>query len=282
MREIENPNGEPESSGAPHNVSQDRRMRRGIYLLPALLTVANLLCGYFAILATLKGSAADLDNAAKAIGLAILFDMLDGRVARATGTNSDFGKEFDALADIVSFGIAPAFLSFVWGMRGLLASSLPQAQLVYQLGWLVTFIFVTCCAWRLARFNVHGMAGGSSRYFAGLPTPASAGTIAAVVHAFWSPIQDWRISLLWLLLVLSLGLLMISTVRYAGFKDVSLRRRLPSVAVVLIALLIAAAFVYSELTLLVLASVYVLHGVVLQAMRFFRHRHASTPVSRPV
>lgn len=253
---------------------ESRRLRRGIYLLPGLLTVANLLCGYYAILATLKGSAVDLDYAARAIGFAILFDILDGRVARATNTNSDFGKEFDALADIVSFGIAPAFLSFVWGMRGLLAGGSPKAHVVYQFGWLVTFGFVTCCAWRLARFNVHGMAGGGARYFAGLPTPAAAGAIAAVVHAFWSPIQDWRASLLWLLWVLALALLMISTVRYAGFKDVRWRRRVPSIAIVLLALVVGAIVFYSELTLLLIAGGYVLHGPILQAMRFLRHRHA--------
>ena len=231
---------------------ESRRLRRGIYLLPGLLTVANLLCGYFAI----------------------LFDMLDGRVARATNTNSDFGKEFDALADIVSFGIAPAFLSFVWGMRGLLVSGSSEAHWVYQLGWLVTFGFVTCCAWRLARFNVHGMASGGSRYFAGLPTPAAAGGIAAVVHAFWSPIQDWRASLLWLLWVLGLALLMLSTVRYAGFKDVRWRRRVPSIAIVVLALLVGAIVFYSELTLLLIAVIYVLHGLVMQALRFLRHRHA--------
>src|SRR5580698_7144222 len=102
------------------------RLRRGIYLLPSALTVANLLCGYYAILATLEGSVSDLDNAARAIGIAIVFDSLDGRVARAMGTNSEFGKQFDSLADVVSFGMAPAFLAYAWGIHTFAAASAPE------------------------------------------------------------------------------------------------------------------------------------------------------------
>ncbi len=275
MNRMETLNGDTEESNGPM-----KRFRRGIYLLPSALTVANLLCGYFAILATLKGSAVDLDHAARAIGCAILFDMLDGRVARATGTNSEFGKEFDSLADIVSFGVAPAFLSFAWGVRGTLHSGLPHAHMAYQLGWLVTFVFVICCAWRLARFNVHGAGPvGSSRYFVGLPTPAAAAGIAAMVHGFWSPIQDWRISLLWLLVVLILALLMVSTVRYTSFKEVRWKRRMPSVMIVLVAVMLAATFYYSEMVFLLLAGAYLLHGPVFQFVRFMRHRHARGSVS---
>lgn len=257
--------------------ARSRRLRRGIYLLPSTFTVANLLCGFYAILATLKGGVTDMDNAARAIGFAILFDALDGRIARLTHTNSEFGKEFDSLADVVSFGVAPAFMAFAWGARGMLVSDAAPAHAVYQLGWIVSFIFVICCAWRLARFNIHGMAPGGSRYFVGLPTPAAAGTVAAVIHAFWSPIEDWRVASLWLALVLGLGVLMASTVRYYSFKDVRWHRRLPSVAVVLIALLVASILFYSEISLLLLAGVYVLHGVTLQVVRMLRHRVASHP-----
>jgi CDP-diacylglycerol--serine O-phosphatidyltransferase len=278
MSAMEILNGEAEGSNGPM-----KRFRRGIYLLPSALTVANLLCGYFAILATLKGSAVDLDHAARAIGFAILFDMLDGRVARATGTNSEFGKEFDSLADIVSFGVAPAFLSFAWGVRGTLAGGSRHAHLAYQLGWLVTFVFVICCAWRLARYNVHGAApAGSSRYFVGLPTPAGAAGIAAVVHGFWSPIQDWRVSLLWLLVVLLLALLMVSTVRYSSFKEVRWKRRQPSVMIVLVAVLLAGTFFYSEIVFLLLAGIYVMHGPILQLWRSVRHGQAGGPAARPI
>jgi CDP-diacylglycerol--serine O-phosphatidyltransferase len=271
-------NGETEESNGPM-----KRFRRGIYLLPSALTVANLLCGYFAILATLKGSAVDLDHAARAIGFAILFDMLDGRVARATGTNSEFGKEFDSLADIVSFGVAPAFLSFAWGARGMLNSGSPHAHLAYQLGWLVTFVFVICCAWRLARFNVHGATPATGpRYFVGLPTPAGAAGIAAVVHGFWTPIQDWRMSLLWLMVVLVLALLMVSTVRYSSFKEVRWKRRQPSVMIVLVAVMLAATFFYSEIVFLLLAGIYIMHGPILQLWRSVRHRQAGGPAARAI
>jgi CDP-diacylglycerol--serine O-phosphatidyltransferase len=256
----------------PRRKFRSHRLRRGIYILPSAFTVANLLCGYYAILATLEGRVMDLDNASRAIGLAILFDSLDGRIARAMGTNSEFGKQFDSLADIVSFGIAPAFLSYVWGVRAVSAN--PSLHLV-QLGWLIGFFFVVCCAWRLARFNIHGMAPGSNRFFVGLPTPAGAGMIAAVVHAFAEPIQDVKVSFLWLVLVVALGILMSSTVRYYSFKDIPWTRRQPSLAIVLLALLGGLVLYFSQISLILIASIYVLHGVVLQLVRTVRHRTAS-------
>lgn len=261
----------------PRRHFRNQRLRRGIYLLPSIFTVANLLCGYYAILATLEGQAGDMDNAARAIGIAILFDSLDGRVARAMRTNSEFGKEFDSLADVVSFGIAPAFLAYVWGVRAMASAEAPQALHLVQLGWLIGFFFLGCCAWRLARFNIHGMATGSNRYFVGMPTPAGAGMIAAMVHAVGTPIQDVRVSLLWLALVLVLGILMSSSLRYYSFKDVQWTKRQPSLGIVLIVLLIGATVLFSHITLLVLASAYVVHGLVLQLVRVVRHRLASRP-----
>lgn len=256
---------------------RNHRLRRGIYLLPTFFTVGNLLCGFFAVLATLLGSVTDLDNAAKAIGLAILFDTLDGRVARATGTNSEFGKQFDSLADVVSFGVAPALLAFAWGVRGLLQSDAIGAHHVYQFGWVVCYTFVICCAWRLARFNVHGMAAGGSRYFVGLPTPPAAGMIAAFVHAFFrSPIYDWRVSLLWLVLVLGVGLLMTSRIRYYSFKDVGWTKRQRSDAMVAMGLLAAAIVFLSQVTLILIACTYVLAGLILHVVRFVRHRLAAS------
>ena len=208
-----------------------------------MFTVANLLCGYYAILATLEGQPADFDNAARAIGIAIVFDSLDGRVARAMGTNSEFGKQFDSLADIVSFGMAPAFLAYAWGVHtlGLASESAPH---LIPLGWLIGFFYVGCCAWRLARFNIQGMAPGGNRFFAGMPTPAAAGMVAAVVHAFPSPVQDGRISIMWLGLIVALGLLMSSTVRYYSFKDIPWTRRQPSLAILLLVLLIGGVVLF--------------------------------------
>ena len=261
----------------PRQPFRKQRHRRGIYILPGIFTVANLLCGYYAVLATLEGAPTDLDNAARAIGIAILFDSLDGRVARAMGTDSEFGKQFDSLADVVSFGIAPAFLAYVWGVRAMAAFESPQALHLVQLGWLIGFIFVVCCAWRLARFNIQGMAPGGSRFFVGMPTPAAAGMIAAVVHFVVNPIQDVKVSLLWLAMVLALGVLMSSTLRYYSFKDIQWTKRQPSLAVVLIALLLGAMIYFSRPTLLAIAGAYSLHGVVIQVVRTVRHRLASRP-----
>jgi CDP-diacylglycerol---serine O-phosphatidyltransferase len=258
----------------PRRPFRNHRLRRGIYLLPSIFTVANLLCGYYAVLATLEGSVSDFDNAARAIGIAILFDSFDGAIARAMGTSSEFGKQFDSLADVISFGIAPAFLAYAWGVHAAAAAeSSPELHLI-QLGWLVGFFFLGCCAWRLARFNIHGM-GGGSRYFVGMPTPAAAGMIAACVHGFGNPIQDVRLSILWLILVLVLGVLMASQIRYYSFKNIQWGRRQTSLAVVLIALLIGSIVYFSQVVLMAIASAYVIHGIVVQIVRYVRHRIAS-------
>lgn len=251
------------------------KLRRGVYLLPSAFTVANLLCGYYAILAALEGRAADFDNAAKAIGFAIILDSFDGRIARAMGTDSEFGKQFDSLADIISFGMAPAFLAYAWGIRAMAAAGAPDELHLTQLGWVIGFFYLGCAAWRLARFNIQGMAPGSNRFFVGMPSPAAAGMIAATVHFFQIPISDARFSVLWLLLLVGLGILMSSTVRHYSFKDVEWTRRRPSLFVVLIALLIGAIVEFSGPTLLLLASIYTLHGIVLQAVRVVRSRVAS-------
>ena len=272
--------GDIEQQGLPFDPRHLRgaRLRRGIYLLPSVFTVANLLCGYYAVVATLMGTAQDFghfDQAAKAIGYAILFDSLDGRVARMTGTNTEFGKQFDSLADVVSFGIAPGVLAYAWGVRSLPELQVISLQQLSQFGWLCCLIFLICCAWRLARFNVQGMAPGSSRYFIGMPTPAAAGVIAAIVHAFKMPLYDWRWAAGWLLLAAVLGLLMTSTIRYYSFKEVAWTKRQPSLAIVLIALIVAGVWLYSEEALLFLSMAYAGHGVVLHVVRFVRLRFTS-------
>jgi CDP-diacylglycerol--serine O-phosphatidyltransferase len=255
------------------------RLRRGIFLLPSLFTVGNLLCGYYACVASLTGAHDDFNRAAKAIGLAILFDSLDGRVARMTGTNTEFGVQFDSLADVVSFGIAPGLLAYAWGVRNLPDSS-SQASQVAQFGWWFCLAFVVCCAWRLARFNVQGMAPGGSKYFVGMPTPAAAGMIAASVHSVRGfPIQDWRWSVAWILLALCLAALMTSTIRFYSFKDLPWTRKQPSLNVVLLALLAAAIWRWSEFVLLLIAGSYAATGVALHLVRFLRHRAVSRTAS---
>jgi CDP-diacylglycerol--serine O-phosphatidyltransferase len=266
--------------GFEARLRSQQRLRRGIYLLPSVFTVANLMCGFYAVIAVLKGGATDLDYAALAIGSAIVFDVFDGFVARATHTNTDFGKQFDSLADVVSFGIAPATLAYTWGVHAMLVSDAPQAHHIYQLGWFVSLIYVVCCAWRLARFNVQGMAPGGSRFFVGLPTPAAAGLIAASVHAFRAPIEDWRWAAAWLALVFLAATLMVSAVRYRSFKDIPWANRQHSLTVVVIVFLIGAIVVYSEIVLMLLASAYVVSGIVWHVVRVTRQRFVSHP-SRP-
>jgi len=251
---------------------RDRRFRRGIYLLPSLMTGANLLCGYYASIAALIGGREDLDHAAKAIGIAIVFDALDGRIARLTGTNTEFGVQFDSIADVVSFGIAPAILAYAWGYR-----AVPSANGDSFLGhfaWLCCLAFLICSAWRLARFNVQGMAPGGSKNFVGMPTPAAAGVVAAIVHAFhWiGPIGDQRGSYAWFVLLPLLGALMTSTVRYYSFKDIPWARKQPSITIILLVMLVGIIWRYSEFVLVIIAGTYALAGIVVHIIRTFRPR----------
>jgi CDP-diacylglycerol--serine O-phosphatidyltransferase len=252
---------------------RSKQMRRGFFLLPAIFTVGNLLCGYYACVASLVGGVDQFDRAAKAIGFAILFDSLDGRVARMTGTSSEFGVQFDSLADVVSFGVAPALMAYAWGVRSLPGPDTLGAE---QIGWICCLTFLICCAWRLARFNVQGMAPGGSKSFVGLPTPAAAGVIAAFVHGLKTPIHEERWAWVWLFVVAALGALMTSTIRYYSFKDVPWTRRQPSLAIVLLCLFVAVVWKYSEVVLTLFASGYVVAGVVLQIVRALRHRVASS------
>jgi len=172
--------------------------------------------------ASLLGGTDNFDRAAKAIGFAIFFDSLDGRVARMTGTTTEFGVQFDSLADVVSFGIAPAVMAYAWGVRSLPADGSVVFQQIGEFGWVCCLAFLICCAWRLARFNVQGMAPGGSKYFVGMPTPAAAGMLAALVHGFKEPLHDWHWSVAWFLLAAGLGALMTSKVRYFQFQGDSL------------------------------------------------------------
>jgi CDP-diacylglycerol---serine O-phosphatidyltransferase len=250
----------------------DRRLRRGIFLLPSIMTGANLLCGYYASIAALVGGKEDFDRAAKAIGIAILFDALDGRIARLTGTNTEFGVQFDSIADVVSFGIAPAILAYAWGYRSVTANN--GDSFLGHFAWLCCLAFLICSAWRLARFNVQGMAPGGSKNFVGMPTPAAAGVVAAIVHAcHWlGPIADQRWSYMWFVLLPVLGVLMTSTVRYYSFKDIPWARKQPSITVILVVMLVGIIWRYSEYVLVIIAGTYALAGIVLQIVRALRHR----------
>jgi CDP-diacylglycerol--serine O-phosphatidyltransferase len=259
-------------------------MRRGVYILPSLFTVGTLVCGYYAILAALRGSlamtggggeglsAVAFDNAAKAIGWAILFDGLDGRIARLTNSTSAFGREFDSLADVITFGVAPAILAYSWGIRAVSEFfGSPWIQHIPQLGWIVTFAYVICGAARLGRFNIESVKPTADRrYFVGMPIPAAAGTIAAIVHWEKTPLVPWGYSLCWMGVVAILAFLMVSRMRYYSFKTLDLRRRRSYIAIIFLGLVIWAIWVYSEPVLLTIALTYTLSGIVLRITSKFR------------
>jgi len=251
------------------------RLKRGVYLLPSFFTVGTLVCGYFAIIATLHGvtqmlapgaeqdwSRFSFDLAAKALGWAIVLDGLDGRIARLTNSTSDFGREFDSLADVITFGLAPAFLAFAWGVRPVEGAVGPMAaNHLHTVGWVVTFAFLICGAARLGRFNIMSIgATEDKRYFVGLPIPAAAGVIAAIVHCRKYPVHDWNYSVVWLVVVAVLAFLMVSKVRYYSFKAIDFRRRRPYATVALIGLASYLIWAYSEYALLVIAVLYAVSG----------------------
>src|SRR5215510_5118984 len=224
------------------------RFRRGVYLLPSLLTMGNMFCGYACVVYAMRG---EFETAAPFIGFAIVIDGLDGRIARMTGTTSAFGVEFDSLADIISFGIAPAILSFAWGLQPL-----------GRLGWAAGFMFVACAAMRLARFNIQSASGGDKRYFVGMPSPAAAAIPAATVFFYPSGFDDYRAALPALAVVLVPAVMMVSTIRYRSFKDLDLRSRRPFRVLIVIAVVIVAIWTHPRGVLLALAYAYLASGLI--------------------
>jgi CDP-diacylglycerol--serine O-phosphatidyltransferase len=264
-------------------------MRRGVYILPSLFTVGTLLCGYYAILAALRGSlamaagggeglsAVAFDNAARAIGWAILFDGLDGRIARLANATSAFGRELDSLADVIAFGVAPAILAYAWGIRAINGTSgTPLIEHIRQLGWIVTFAYVICGAARLGRFNIESVQPTADRrYFVGMPIPAAAGIIAAIVHWEKAPLVQWEYSLGWMGVVAILAFLMVSRMRYYSFKTLDLRKRRSYVAIIFLGLIICGIWVSSEPVLLIIALTYGLSGIILRITTKFRPHPAA-------
>ena len=234
------------------------RLRRGVYLLPSLFTIGNMFCGYACVVYAMRG---EYETAAPFIGLALVLDILDGRIARLTGTTSAFGVEFDSLADVISFGIAPAILSFAWGLSPL-----------GRLGWAAGFMFLTAAAMRLARFNIQGAAGGDKRYFVGMPSPAAAAVPAATVFAYPAGLSDYREALPALAMVLVPAMLMVSTIRFRSFKTIDLRMRRPYSTLLLIAAAIVLITTHPRVVLVLLAYGYLSSAFIGLAISRFRHR----------
>jgi CDP-diacylglycerol--serine O-phosphatidyltransferase len=260
------------------------RLRRGLYILPSLFTSGNIAAGYFAITQSLQGSVQEprhFDYAALAIGFAIPFDAIDGRIARMTKTTSEFGKELDSLADVITFGVAPSLLAFTWGFQTLPTAMDPALrQRIVEWGAFVCFLFLLCGAGRLARFNISVTPVASNpgrpgrKYFVGMPIPAAAGVIAAVVHFFLgTPVPNWRVAIMWMLLVLLIGLLMVSTWRFWSGKEIDLSDRHPFQRIVLMGLAIYATVAFSQYVLLALAAIYTFSGIFARAAYSWQRRH---------
>ena len=289
-----------------------RRFRKGVFIVPSLFTTANIFCGFFSVMESLAGvrglsigdvaSAAEhFDRAAINIGFAALFDFLDGRIARLTGATSEFGLELDSIADVLSFGIAPALLAYSWGYG--------QVPGLHKLAWAASFMFVICGALRLARFNVQARQTKPNlppknpkvdkKAFVGLPIPMAASLIAAIAHFSPTPVayaSGFQVSAMGrafvidaraysfalLLLVVFLSFLMVSTLRYSSFKGVGARNYHPRMVILALALVVLLIWFYSQWSLLIIMTTYVLHGLVGKLWSLLKWRRSLSTEHAPL
>jgi CDP-diacylglycerol--serine O-phosphatidyltransferase len=276
-----------------------RGLKKGLYLIPSLFTAANIGMGFYSVMASLRGfqilggptpdlfaAAAHFNSAAVAIGWACLFDTLDGRIARLTKTTTEIGIQLDSIADVVTFGVAPAVLAYTWGY----GASLTEGSDLHQLAWFLSFMFLICGAFRLARFNVQSsrpriLAEGTPKVdkknFVGLPIPMAGAFIAALVHfspwplIYFGPERARIYSGLLMVLVGLLSLMMVSTLRFSSFKTVGTRAR--SMRTIILVLSVAMLiFLFSRYVLLAIVVSYVLHGLLSRVVAMF-WRRSETP-----
>ena len=275
--------------------SPDHRPRRAAYALPTLFTAGNIFLGFLAILRSFRGSIAAATGsatapehfaiAAKAIGAAVFLDGLDGRIARMTNTTSDFGREMDSLADVVSFGIAPAVLAYAWGVQFIdvtIASAIREQ--LSRFGTFAAFLFLLCGALRLARFNIQknpipkNPGRPDRKYFVGLPIPAGAAMVAGVVFAAGGePLAWWPLAVAWLVLLAVLGLLMVGTWRYYSFKGVSLSKPYTPLIMILVGGFIYLTWNWPQPVLLALPAAYVASGIVIRIGGVLKRRVRHQP-----
>ena len=292
---------EREEMGDAATLRNERRgIRKGLYLIPSAFTAANIGMGYFAVMGALRGfqlleggteaeliqATSHFDNASLAIGWAVVFDALDGRIARLTKTTTEIGVQLDSIADVVTFGIAPAVLAYAWGY----GSAFAQGSSAHKLGWFISFMFLICGAFRLARFNVQatrprvlaeGLVKVDKKNFVGLPIPMAGGFIAALVHFSPSPLSFHGVergavySGLLMGAIALLSVLMVSTVRYTSFKTVGIGRRSTRLAVLAIAASGMLVWLYSRYVLVSIVGAYILYGLLGRLAGLLRHRNAS-------
>ncbi len=254
-------NDEEYSAPAPLEGVVVRKRRKGIYILPNLFTLAALFGGFYAIVMAMDGR---FEQAAVGVFLAMVLDSLDGRVARMTNTQSAFGEQMDSLSDMVSFGAAPALISYIWTLNDL-----------HRWGWIAAFVYCSCAALRLARFNVN-TAVVDKRYFQGLPSPAAA---ALVIGFIWLSTELGldRADLAWPMFVLTLysGLTMVTNVPFYSFKDIQMKKSVPFVVIVAIALGIAVINIHPPTVLFALFVIYGLSGYVIYGWRKYKGMQTS-------
>ncbi len=273
----------------------DQPRPRAAYALPTLFTAGNIFLGFLSITRSVQGALlaasgyhgpnTHFEVAALAIGWAVLLDGLDGRIARLTNTVSEFGREMDSLADVITFGIAPAVLAYTWGVQvGSSTADVFFRDHLRQLGYFIPFLFLLCGAARLARFNIQknpvpkNPGRADRKYFVGLPIPAGAAMVASLVYALdGTPIQSWPASVAWLALLAMLAFLMVSTWRYQSFKDIQLLRPRSPLTVVGLGSLIYLLWTYTEPVLLAITTGYVLSGIVIRAGGVIRRRLRHAP-----
>ncbi|HTP86981.1 MAG TPA: CDP-diacylglycerol--serine O-phosphatidyltransferase [Bryobacteraceae bacterium] len=270
--------------------------RRAAYVLPSLFTSGNIFLGFIAIMNAFQGALAAhagnlgangfFSTAAKAVGVAFVLDGLDGRIARMTNTVSDFGRELDSLADVITFGIAPAVLAFAWGVDMALPGGFLQD---HRAGYFVCFLFLVCGAARLARFNIttnpvpRNPGRPDRKYFVGLPIPAAAALVCAVVYAAdGAPVRWWLLSFFWLVLLALVAFLMVSTWRYPSFKEINLLRPRSPLTVVLICCVFYLTWNFGQPFLLALATSYVASGIVIRIAGIIRRRFRRNPPQHPL
>jgi CDP-diacylglycerol--serine O-phosphatidyltransferase len=231
-----------------------------------MFTIGNLLCGFISIVMAFRG---EIQRAAVYIIVAGVLDLLDGRIARMTGTTTEFGSEFDSLADIVSFGISPAMLGYAWVLE-------PFGRV----GWFVSFLFVVCAAMRLARYNIQAHSG-EKRHFVGLSSPVAAGSLAAFAFAFPTrPDSADPVALPLLLLIATLALLMVSRFRYRSFKDLGLRDRRSYLHILPLAVMMVGVLIWPRWVMLAIAVTYLISAPVVAAWRLFPRSESQMEIYR--
>ena len=268
-------------------------LKKGLYLLPSIFTTLNIAMGFYAIMNMLRAfqlldspgdallSVEYFDGATRAIGFAVVCDALDGRIARMTKTTTEIGVQLDSIADVVTFGVAPAVMAYAWGY----GSALPETHQLHSFGFLISFFYLMCGGFRLARFNVQAsrprvLAAGTTKTdkksFVGLPIPAAAGLLAAVIHfapqplLLYGPARAELYSGLLMALVALLSVLMVSTIRYTSFKAVETQKSSPRLIIAGLAALGMCIWLYSRYAMLAIAGLYVLHGLLWRAWGLVR------------